>query len=106
MIEYKVSPKAEKYFKKLKDKELKRKYHEAIKAIRVNPDIGKPKTGDIKGIVGYDIHHKGVNYEIAYEVVELDGQLLIIILAGSRENFYNELKIYLRKRMNQSDNTK
>ena len=84
MIEYKVSPKAEKYFKKLKDKELKRKYHEAIKAI----------------------HHKGVNYEIAYEVVELDGQLLIIILAGSRENFYNELKIYLRKRMNQSDNTK
>jgi len=30
MIDYKVSPKAERYFKKLKDKELKKKYHEAI----------------------------------------------------------------------------
>ena len=103
MIDYKVSSKAEKYFKKLKDRELKKKYHEAIKAIRLNPTIKKPKKGDLKGILGYDIHHNGVNYEIAYEIIERDGQLLIIILAGSRENFYDELKIYLRKRMNQNE---
>lgn len=99
MIDYRVSPKAEKYFKKLKDRDLKRKYREAITALRINPHIGKLKKGDLKGILGYDIYHNGVNYEIAYEVMERDGQLLIIILAGSRENFYDELKIYLKKRL-------
>ncbi|MDD2510865.1 MAG: type II toxin-antitoxin system RelE/ParE family toxin [Syntrophomonas sp.] len=103
MIDYKVSPKAEKYFKKLKDGKLKKKYHEAIIAIRINPSIGKPKKGDLKGIIGYDIYHDGVNYEIAYEVIEQDGQLLIIILAGTRENFYDELKIYLKKRIKETE---
>jgi mRNA interferase RelE/StbE len=99
MIDYKVSPKAERYFKKLKDKELKKKYHEAIIAIRTDPSVGVPKKGNLKGIIGYDIYHNGVNYEIAYEVIEQEGQLLIIILAGTRENFYDELKIYFKKRM-------
>ncbi|HBQ86912.1 MAG TPA: plasmid stabilization protein [Syntrophomonas sp.] len=103
MLDYKVSPRAERYFKKLKDKDLKNKYHDAIIAIREDPSVGNPKQGDLKGILGYDIYHNGVNYEIAYEVVERDGQLLIIILAGTRENFYNELKVYLKRRKGLSD---
>lgn len=103
MIDYKVSPKAERYFKKLKDKELKKKYHEAILAIRTDPSAGRPKKGDLAGIIGYDIYHNGVNYEMAYEVIERNGQLLIIILAGTRENFYDELNIYLKKRIKDAE---
>jgi len=98
MLDYKVSPKAERYFKKIKDKELKSCYYSAIKDIRANPHIGTPKKGNLSAVYGYDIYYKGVNYEIAYEVVELDGQLIIIILAGTRENFYKELAKYMRSR--------
>jgi len=43
MLDYKLSPKGEKYFKKLKDKGLKNKYYNAILAIRTNPSIGNLK---------------------------------------------------------------
>jgi hypothetical protein len=37
-----------------------------------------------------------INYEIAYTIDILeDGEVVIIIMAGTRENFYNELKKYL-----------
>jgi hypothetical protein len=40
-------PAAEKYFKKLNDKILKEKYKKAISDIRVDPNIGEMKTGDL-----------------------------------------------------------
>jgi hypothetical protein len=40
---------------------------------------------------------------MAYEVIERNGQLLIIILAGTRENFYDELNIYLKKRIKDAE---
>ena len=102
MIDYKLSPKSERYFKKLKDKELKRRYHDAIIAIRTDPSIGTPKKGNLKGIFGYDVSYNGINYEIAYELIEKDGELIVIILAGTRENFYDELSVYLKKRREKS----
>lgn len=86
-------PAAEKYFKKLRDMPLKKKYKDAIDAIRLDPTIGKAKTGDLAGIMGYDISHQKTNYEIAYRVAENeDGELVVVIMAGTRENFYAELK--------------
>lgn len=38
---------AKKYFKKLKDKQVKKIYKEAILSIRENPYIGDAKTGDM-----------------------------------------------------------
>lgn len=96
MLNYKVSTKAEKYFKKLKDKKLKDLYKIAITEIRRDPNIGDQKRHDLKGILSYDIYHNGINYEIAYTLAEIDGTIIIIILAGTRENFYDELKIYLK----------
>lgn len=98
MLDYKVSPKAERYFKKLKDKELKKRYHDAILAIRTDPSAGSQKKGSLKGVYGYDVYYDSINYEIAYEILEQDGELIIIILAGTRENFYDELNTYVKKR--------
>lgn len=90
-------PAAKYYFKKLVEKPLKKAFSNAIIAIRTDPSIGSRKTGDLSGIYGYDVFYQGANYEIAYRVEEnQDGEMVVIILAGSRENFYEEIKRYLK----------
>ncbi len=85
------------YFKKLKDKQLKKKYRAAITEIRNNPAAGKRKTGDLAGIWGYDVYHNGTNYEIAYYPAENDqGEVIVVIMAGTRENFWEAIKKYMR----------
>lgn len=70
---------------------------EAITEIRKNPEIGGFKKGDLAGIRGYDISHNGVNYELSYRVaVNEQGKVVVIIMAGTRENFYEALKKYLK----------
>ena len=89
-------PAAEKYFKKLKDKPLKEKFKISIEEIRKNPYYGKYKKGDLEGIMAVDVYHNKINYEIAYRVSMLEnGEIIVIIMAGTRENFYKELKRYL-----------
>jgi len=44
MLPVTYTPIAEKYFKKLKDKSLKKAFKEAIISIRKSPDIGQTKT--------------------------------------------------------------
>lgn len=98
MLDFRISPKDEKYIKKIKDQELKAKFRKAIIEIRKDPSVGSPKKGNLSGIRGYDIYYSGTNYEIAYEVIEYQGAMIIIILAGTRENFYAELDKYIKKR--------
>ena len=95
-------PPATKYFKKLKDKNLKKLYQDAIEHICKDPTIGTAKHGDLEGIMGYDIYYNRTNYELAYTIEErtVEGsdetEIVVIIMAGTRENFYNELKRYFR----------
>jgi len=56
---------------------------------------GEAKTGDLAGAFCRDVFYNKTNYEIAYRVFEEDGQFVIVILAGTRENFYGELKRYI-----------
>ena len=49
-------PPAAKYFKKLKDKHLKKIFQDAVDAILENPMIGEEKHGDLRGIRSYDIY--------------------------------------------------
>jgi mRNA-degrading endonuclease RelE of RelBE toxin-antitoxin system len=96
MTEVIFPPPARNYFKKLRDKKLKRLYQEAIEEIRLNHTIGKPKTGDLAGIYGYDIYYNKTNYELAYTVEYHDGKIIVVIMAGTRENFYDQLKRYMK----------
>ena len=56
----------------------------------------------MKGIRSYDIYYNRINYELAYslEYVQREGSdevdVVVVIMAGTRENFYNELKRYLK----------
>ena len=95
MTALKILPAAAKYLKKLKDKHLKTLYKDAIDAIMINPMLGEEKAGDLKGIRCYDIYYHKVNYELAYKIVFEDEEIIVVLLAGTRENFYNELKRYI-----------
>jgi mRNA-degrading endonuclease RelE of RelBE toxin-antitoxin system len=91
------TPTAEKYFKKLKDKALKKAFKEAVIKIRKNPDIGQAKTGDLSGLYCLDLYYNRTNYEIAYLISKQEnGDIVVIIVAGTRQNFYKELKRYLK----------
>ena len=94
MLDVIFLPPAAKYLKKLKDKRLKELYQEAVDAIRKDPAIGDAKTGDLSGVYGYDIYYNRTNYELAYTVEYVEERVVVVILAGTRENFYEQLKRY------------
>ena len=53
------------------------------------------ETWDLAGIYGYDVFYNRTSYEIAYRIYEEADKIVVVIMAGTRENFYNELKRYL-----------
>lgn len=96
MYELRFSPSAERYFKKLKDKTLKGAFEKALLEIAEDPYCGSQKTGDLSGFFGYDLRYRKINYEISYTIREDNGKQVIVVLAGTRENFYQQLKRYLK----------
>ncbi|MBQ3334044.1 MAG: type II toxin-antitoxin system RelE/ParE family toxin [Eubacteriaceae bacterium] len=99
MAELRVLPPARRFIKKIKDKELKKLYQQAIDEILADPSVGEDKHGDLAGLKGYDIYYRKINYELAYTVEYIeneagDTEVVVVILAGTRENFYEALKRY------------
>ena len=70
-------------------------YQEAIDQLLIDHTVGQPKTGDLSGIWGYDIYYNKTNYELAYSVQYIDDKVIVVIMAGTRESFYQELKKYI-----------
>lgn len=98
MTEVIFLPPAAKFIKKLKDKKLKRLYQEAVDRIREDCTVGEMKTGDLSGIYGYDIYYNKTNYELAYTVEYVEDKVIVVIMAGTRENFYDQLKQYWKRK--------
>lgn len=96
MTEVKFLPPAAKFLKKLKDKKLKALYQEAIDKICEDHLAGELKTGDLAGVYGYDIYYNKTNYELAYTVEYVEDKVIVVIMAGTRENFYDQLKQYMK----------
>lgn len=97
MLQVRFLPPAARFIKKLKDKKLKALYQDAVNNICEDYTIGQEKTGDLSGIYGYDIYYNKTNYELAYTVERVGDEIIVVIMAGTRENFYDQLKRYLNK---------
>ena len=95
MTEVRFLPPAAKFLKKIKDKKLKSLYQQAVDKIAEDHTVGEAKTGDLDGIYSYDIYYNKTNYELAYRVEYYENKIVVVIMAGTRENFYDELKRYL-----------
>jgi len=96
MTEIRFLPPAAKFIKKIKDKRLKELYREAVDKIKQDHTVGDAKTGDLSGIYSYDIFYNKTNYELAYTVEYKENKIIVVVMAGTRENFYEQLKRYMK----------
>ena len=61
----------------------------AVDAIVKTPEIGEPKRGDLAGVRVYKYKRNGQSMLLAYES---DPETRMLLLLGSHENFYRDLK--------------
>lgn len=82
----------EKKAKKLPTRE-KETLDQEIRKIADNPSIGEEKKGDLKGVFVHKFKIKTMAYLLAYRIIEKDLELIMI---GPHENYYRDLKNYLK----------
>ncbi|MGL9727583.1 type II toxin-antitoxin system RelE/ParE family toxin [Enterococcus sp. DIV0756] len=86
-----LSPHVKKYLKKLKDKTLKQKFIDVIyDDIALNPYRFDQKNGDLKDLWTAKFRYFKSEYRIAYKII--DEKVIPILLIGTHENFYNQIK--------------
>lgn len=90
-----LSKASQKFIKKISDKGLKDKIKSGLDRIKEDYTVGSRKTDDLKGFWSLDVYYNKTNYELCYEVIEEEGKLIIVVMIGTRENFYKELKRYI-----------
>jgi len=73
----------------------KRALDDAVKAIITNPFMGTEKKGDLKGVFVHKFKLITTEYLLSYRIV---GENLELITLGSHENYYRDLKSYLKNR--------
>jgi mRNA-degrading endonuclease RelE of RelBE toxin-antitoxin system len=78
--------------KKLHKQQIK-DLDKAVKSIFQDPNIGDTKIGDLHGVQVYKFKSQNHQVLLAYEVVE---STLFLYTFGSHENFYRDLKRYLK----------
>jgi mRNA-degrading endonuclease RelE of RelBE toxin-antitoxin system len=66
-----------------------------VRNIAENPNIGEEKKGDLKGVFVHKYKLKTNLYLLAYRKAAIDLELVMI---GSHENYYRDLKSYLKSR--------
>jgi mRNA-degrading endonuclease RelE of RelBE toxin-antitoxin system len=76
-------------------KREKKKLDEEIRKIVDNPSIGSEKKGDLRGVFVHKFNIQTSHYLLAYR---FSGENLELIMIGPHENYYRDLKSYLRTR--------
>jgi mRNA-degrading endonuclease RelE of RelBE toxin-antitoxin system len=84
----------EKKVKKLSKSE-KEALDREVKKIAENPGIGEEKKGDLRGVFVHKFKLKTTQYLLAYRKTGSDLELVMI---GPHENYYRDLKQYLKNR--------
>lgn len=62
---------------------------DAVEVIIKTPDIGEPKRGDLAGVY---VHKFKSNSQLLLLAYEYDTETRMLLLLGSHENFYRDLK--------------
>ena len=62
---------------------------DAVEAIIQTPELGEPKRGDLAGVYVYKFKSNSQLMLLAYE---FDPETRLLLLLGSHENFYRDLK--------------
>ncbi|MGA1841819.1 MAG: type II toxin-antitoxin system RelE/ParE family toxin [bacterium] len=86
----------EKKIKRFLKKE-KKIFDQEIKKIIENPFIGEEKKRDLKGLFVYKFKIETIQYLLSYRMINDDLELIMI---GPHENYYRDLKSYLKRRQN------
>ena len=68
---------------------------EEIKKIAENPLVGEEKKGDLRGVYIYKFKIKTIQYILSYRIIK---DVLELIMIGTHENYYKDLKSYLKRR--------
>jgi mRNA interferase RelE/StbE len=85
------------FAKKVKkfNKKEKEALDKEIKNIIKNPSIGSEKKGDLRGIFVHKFKIRQSLYLMSYRFFDENLELIMI---GPHENYYRDLKLYLKKR--------
>lgn len=76
-------------------KDQKLQLDKVIKKLVIDPTIGEEKRGDLKDIFIFKFKMKTTQYLLAYRFTE---EILELITIGPHENYYRDLKIYLKSK--------
>ena len=76
-------------------KQEKELLDDEIKKIAENPLIGEEKKGDLKAVYVHKFKIKSLQYLLSYRKIKSEIELIMI---GPHENYYKELKSYLKRR--------
>jgi mRNA-degrading endonuclease RelE of RelBE toxin-antitoxin system len=76
-------------------KSEKKKLDDHIRKIIDNPSIGTEKKGDLRGVYTHKFKIHTLQFLLAYRFV---GEDLELVMIGPHENYYRELKSYLKSR--------
>ncbi len=76
-------------------KQEKKILDEQILIITKSPSVGEEKKGDLRGVYVYKFKIKTIQYLLSYRFV---GDDLELIMIGPHENYYRDLKNYLKAR--------
>ena len=92
-------------FVKKAHKSLQLAIEDAVDAVCEDPEIGEAKLGDLARIWVYKFKFNRLEYSMAYrppaaqthrQSVNVDAVTIVFYQIGSHENFYAELKRYLK----------
>lgn len=75
-------------------KQEKMALDQEIRIIAENPSVGVEKKGDLRGVFVHKFKVRTNQYLLAYRKVGADLELVMI---GPHENYYRDLKHYLKK---------
>ncbi|MEA1946176.1 MAG: type II toxin-antitoxin system RelE/ParE family toxin [Thermodesulfobacteriota bacterium] len=76
-------------------KQEKKVLDKQILLIAENPSVGAEKKGDLRGVYVHKLKIKNTQYLLSYRFVGADLELIMI---GPHENYYRDLKNYLKAR--------